>query len=200
MVKWVDRRAAFAIDTTNHLLYLGLSNDVHAHPITVTGSTHGLIPSQSISPGAVTAQTLTSLVCFRNESFLPLVKNSSSCPPRSAAVLSRSKVKCTATCEISQIMNTCARHHHEPDHDPTLASCCQRDLAQQAQDRKCLQRLQAADRSNVRTEMFAAVLATPNDSDSQPGSSDLSCEDEAGETHTCDHRKRWSPWRMLTHC
>ena len=88
-------------------------------------------------------------------------------------------------------MSRCDGHHHEPDHDPThdptLASCCQRDLAQQAQNRKHLQRLQAADRSTFRTDMTAAVLATPIESDLQPLSqqfSDLPSEDEAG-IHTC---------------
>ena len=87
-------------------------------------------------------------------------------------------------------MGMCADHHLESDHDPTMASCCQRDLAQQAQDRKCLQRLQAADRSTVRADMTAAVLSTHNDSHPPPPSQesfDLSSEGEAGETHTCDH-------------
>lgn len=85
---------------------------------------------------------------------------------------------------INHAMSLCAGHHHEPDHDPTLASCCQRDLAQQAQDIRCLQRLQATDRSTVRTDMTAAVLAAPNYSDPQSPAqefSDLSSEDEAGE-------------------
>ena len=92
-------------------------------------------------------------------------------------------------CAIS-FMSTCDGHHHEPDHDPTLASCCQRDLAQQAQNRKHLQRLQATDCSTVRTDMTAAVLATPTESDPKPHSqefSDLPSEDEADGIHTCDH-------------
>ena len=100
-------------------------------------------------------------------------------------------------------MSTCAGHHHEPDHDPTLASCCQRDLAQQAHDWKRLQRLQAADCSTIRTDMTATILATPNRIDPQPPSqesSDFSSEDEAGEAHICHLRKRRSPRRMLTYC
>ena len=74
-------------------------------------------------------------------------------------------------------MSLCTEQHQESEHDPTLASCCQRDLAQQARDWKCLQRLQAADCSTVRTDMTAAaVLATPNVPDQQAlsdASSDL---------------------------
>lgn len=44
--------------------------------------------------------------------------------------------------------------------------------------------------------MTAAVLATPNYSIPQSPAqefSDLSSEDEAGENHACDHRKRYNP-------
>ena len=96
-------------------------------------------------------------------------------------------------------MSLCAGQHVS-DHDPTLASCCQRDLAQQAQNRKHLYRLQAADCSTARSNMSAAVLATPNSSD-QPLSeefSDISSEDEAGDTYGLVCCRRRSPLEMLT--
>lgn len=104
---------------------------------------------------------------------------------------------------ISRVMSEYTEQHHESEHDPTLASCCQRDLAQQAQDRKHLQRLQAADRSTVRADMTAAVLATPNHSDhnaSSEASSDLSAENEAGDTHDliCGNRGDLSRLSQMT--
>lgn len=86
---------------------------------------------------------------------------------------------------ISRAMSHCVEQYQEAEHDPTLASCCQRDLAQQAQDWKCLQRLQAADRSTVRTDMTTAVLATPSVSAQQTpshASSEFPSDTEAGDT------------------
>ncbi|KAL3139563.1 hypothetical protein ABBQ38_003883 [Trebouxia sp. C0009 RCD-2024] len=88
-------------------------------------------------------------------------------------------------------MSQCVEQHQESEHDPTLASCCQRDLAQQAQDWKCLQQLQAADRSTVRTDMTTAVLATPSVSAQQAAShasSETSSDTEAELQHFRDMR------------
>jgi len=59
-------------------------------------------------------------------------------------------------------MSTCQQHQHgHGRHDPTMDSCCERDLAEQAQARVHLKRLQAVDPSTARSGMAAAVLGTP---------------------------------------
>ena len=77
-------------------------------------------------------------------------------------------------------MNGCHKHLG-PGHDvdPAMASCCQRDLAEQAQASKILRKLQTADPSVVRTNFSSAVLGDPSHSDQQQVS-DILSEDEAG--------------------
>ena len=59
-------------------------------------------------------------------------------------------------------MSSCQEHKHGHDgHDPTMDSCCERDLAEQAQAQRHLERLRAVDPSTTRSSMSAAVLGTP---------------------------------------
>ena len=64
-----------------------------------------------------------------------------------------------------------------------MDSCCERDLAEQAQARVRLKRLQAVDPSTARSGMAAAVLGTPtvNVSSQKEWNSMESTEEDAGE-------------------
>lgn len=76
------------------------------------------------------------------------------------------------------------------DADPAMASCCQRDLAEQAQASKILQKLQTADPSVVRTDLSSAVLGAPSCSDQQEVS-DIMSEDEAGHAAEFVGKNLW---------
>ena len=82
-------------------------------------------------------------------------------------------------------MSTCQQHKHGHDrHDPTMDSCCERELAEQAQARVHLMRLQAVDPSTARFGMAAAVLGTPTvsvSSHEEWDSMEESTEEDAGE-------------------
>lgn len=84
-------------------------------------------------------------------------------------------------------MSTCQQHKHgHGRHDPTMDSCCERDLAEQAQARVHLKRLQAVDPSTARFGMTAAVLGTPTvsvSSHEERDSMEESTEEDAGEAH-----------------
>ena len=83
-------------------------------------------------------------------------------------------------------MSTCQQHKHEHGrHDLTMDSCCERDLAEQAQARVHLKRLQAVDPSTARSGMAAAVLGTPTvnvmtSSHEERKSMEESTEEDAG--------------------
>lgn len=65
-----------------------------------------------------------------------------------------------------------------------MDSCCERDLAEQAQARVHLMRLQAVDPSTARSGMAAAVLGTPTvnvSSHKEWNSMEESTEEDAGE-------------------
>ncbi len=65
-----------------------------------------------------------------------------------------------------------------------MDSCCERDLAEQAQARVHLKRLQAVDPSTARSSMAAAVLGTPTvsvSSHEEWDSIEESTEEDAGE-------------------
>ncbi len=67
-----------------------------------------------------------------------------------------------------------------------MGSCCERDLAEQAQARVHLKRLQAVDPSTARSGMAAAVLGTPmvnvtTSSQEEWKSMEESTEEDAGE-------------------
>ncbi len=67
-----------------------------------------------------------------------------------------------------------------------MDSCCERDLAEQAQARVHLKRLQAVDPSTARFGMTAAVLGTPTvsvSSHEERDSMEESTEEDAGEAH-----------------
>ncbi len=85
-------------------------------------------------------------------------------------------------------MSTCQQHKHgHGRHDPTMDSCCERDLAEQAQARVHLKRLQAVDPSTARFGMTAAVLGTPTVRVSSPEERDSmeeSTEEDAGEAQS----------------
>ncbi len=82
-------------------------------------------------------------------------------------------------------MSTCQQHQHgHGRHDPTMDSCCERDLAEQAQARVHLKRLQAVDPSTARSGMAVAVLGTPTVSVSSREEwnfKEESTEEDAGE-------------------
>jgi hypothetical protein len=64
-----------------------------------------------------------------------------------------------------------------------MDSCCERDLAEQAQARVHLKRLQAVDPSTARFGMTAAVLGIRVSSPEERDSMEESTEEDAGEAH-----------------
>ncbi|GAB4820410.1 hypothetical protein N2152v2_007456 [Parachlorella kessleri] len=64
----------------------------------------------------------------------------------------------TCCSDSAHVYHGLAQELQEAAADPTLASCCQRDLEEQAQVAKLKARLTAVDRSNVRGQVAQAVL------------------------------------------
>ena len=76
-------------------------------------------------------------------------------------------------------MSCCNEHgrENEDGQDPTMASCCERDLAEQAKARIHLMRLRAVVPSNARAGVTAAVLGTPEISPD--------CQEDSWESLKC---------------
>lgn len=70
------------------------------------------------------------------------------------------------------------------DSDPTMASCCQRELEQQKKAAGIVRRLKAADRIHQRAELQAKVIAA------QPPASESSLETDSdeGEEKRCSRK------------
>ena len=82
--------------------------------------------------------------------------------------------------EASSVGACCEPEEYDDEFDVTMASCCQRDLAQQAQARLHLKRLKAVDPSTRRADLTSAVLATPVGCDETQEAAD-STQTDAGE-------------------
>ncbi len=114
-------------------------------------------------------------------------------PPAKLRVASAIRKATLFATTTPSTMNSCDEQHHmHGRHDPTLDSCCERDLAQQAQARLHLKRLEAVDPSTARAGMTAAVLGVPmitsNCQEEAWEPLEDSSDNDAGKTsYTLDH-------------